>query len=162
MEYDYERSQFVQAFGQSFYMAGHKALGGQILALLLLHDDGVITLDEITEQLHVSKGPVSQVVRELCDQGLLQKTWNKGSRRLYFRLTPNAWSQSIRLLLQPLQNRLNSIQDLTQKLPLDKFAKHPKTQLARLLDVYRTFADQAERLLKQTEQAEQRHIQDGG
>ncbi len=161
MDYDYERSQFIQMFGQSFYMAGHKALGGQILALLVLHEDGVITLDEITDRLHVSKGPVSQVVRELCEQGLLQKTWNKGSRRLYFRLTPKAWSQSIRLLIHPLQHRLQSIQQLLHRIPPEVFDHHPRKQLNRLMEVYQSFIDGAEQLLKQTEQTEYRYHQQG-
>ncbi len=66
---------------------------GWIVGLLLQTDDPV-SLDEITEELQVSKGPVSQIMRRLREHNLVQKVWVPGSRRDYYRAEPDIFGQA--------------------------------------------------------------------
>ncbi|MBI2981278.1 MAG: MarR family transcriptional regulator [Deltaproteobacteria bacterium] len=58
-------------------------VGGQIYCLLFLSRNS-LSLDEISEQLKVSKGNISVNVRMLEEAGLVRKVWVKGDRRDYY------------------------------------------------------------------------------
>ena len=125
--------QFIHDFGQTFYSSGQKALSGQIIGLLIVRGKEVITLDEIVKNLNVSKGPVSQCVRELCVRNLLQKKWIKGERKNQYQLAPEAWTNSIALLLAPLRQRLRIIETFLQ-------AESPEESTSILNDVHKTYS----------------------
>jgi DNA-binding transcriptional regulator GbsR (MarR family) len=87
------REEFVHDYGEAYRQFGLPRLMGHVVALLLT-EPGPISLDEITEQLQVSKGPVSQVMRRLRDHGLVEKRWVPGSRRDHYRATPDIFGQA--------------------------------------------------------------------
>lgn len=76
---------FIESAGKiSANMLGMvNKMGGQIYALLFLSREP-LSLDAISEMLHVSKGNVSVNVRILEEIKLVQKVWVKGSRRDYY------------------------------------------------------------------------------
>lgn len=76
---------FIESAGKiSANMLGMvNKMGGQIYALLFLSREP-LSLDEISEMLHVSKGNVSVNVRVLEELKLVKKVWVKGSRRDYY------------------------------------------------------------------------------
>lgn len=76
---------FIESAGKiSANMLGMvNKMGGQIYALLFLSREP-LSLDEISEILHVSKGNVSVNVRVLEELKLVKKVWVKGSRRDYY------------------------------------------------------------------------------
>ena len=80
-------NEFIQDFGEAYQQFGLPRLMGHVVGLLLC-EPGPLSLDEITERLQVSKGPVSQVMRRLRDAGLVEKQWVPGSRRDYYRAHP--------------------------------------------------------------------------
>lgn len=67
--------------------ADHPALGGgqpaprHIAALLQIATDGPIGMSELAERLHVSLATTSQVVTELGDWGLIERTTDEADRR---------------------------------------------------------------------------------
>jgi DNA-binding transcriptional regulator GbsR (MarR family) len=87
------RDEFVHDYGEAYRQFGLPRLMGHVVALLLT-GPGPLSLDEITEQLQVSKGPVSQVMRRLRDHGLVEKRWVPGSRRDHYRATPDIFGQA--------------------------------------------------------------------
>jgi DNA-binding transcriptional regulator GbsR (MarR family) len=58
-------------------------VGGQIYALLFLARSPM-SLDDVVETLHLSKGNVSVNIRMLEDCGLVRKVWVKGTRKDYY------------------------------------------------------------------------------
>ena len=87
------RSEFIQDFGEAYLQFGLPRLMGHVVGLLL-SDPGPLSLDDITERLQVSKGPVSQVMRRLRDAGLVDKQWVPGSRRDFYRARPDIFGQA--------------------------------------------------------------------
>lgn len=129
-------------------MAGQKSLNGQILGLFLVHADRELTLDEITRDLGVSKGPVSQSVRELSEQRLLQKIWKKGRRRHYYRLAENFWPRTIQRLLEPLHHRLKLAQELLALPHQQPFGEAFWQQMESMQNTYVPFLESAVRALE--------------
>ena len=71
------KTNFIQDYGLGYQSFGLPKMMGQIVGLLLYHAEPV-SLDDITEELQVSKGPVSQVMRRLRDHNLVQRAWVSG------------------------------------------------------------------------------------
>ncbi len=87
------KRQFIQDFGAGYQMFGHPALMGRIVGLLLYHGKPV-SLSDITKELGVSKGPVSQICRRLLDHNLIQRVWKPGSRKDYYQAHPNIFGNA--------------------------------------------------------------------
>jgi DNA-binding transcriptional regulator GbsR (MarR family) len=87
------REEFVHDYGEAYRQFGLPRLMGHVVALLLT-GPGPLSLDEITERLSVSKGPVSQIMRRLREHGLVEKRWVPGSRRDHYRATPDIFGQA--------------------------------------------------------------------
>ncbi|MEZ4389297.1 MAG: MarR family transcriptional regulator [Candidatus Krumholzibacteriia bacterium] len=84
---------FIQDFGEGYQVFGLSRLMGQIVGLLLC-EEGASSLTEITEQLSVSKGPVSQITRRLADHRLLARAPVAGSRRDHYEAVPDIFGQA--------------------------------------------------------------------
>jgi DNA-binding MarR family transcriptional regulator len=87
------RDEFIQDYGLAYQTFGLQRLMGCIVGLLL-QDDGPVSLDRITEDLQVSKGPVSQIMRRLREHGLVQRVRVPGSRRDYYRAEPDIFGRA--------------------------------------------------------------------
>ncbi len=87
------RQQFIQDYGLAYQSFGLPRLMGYIVAVLL-QADAPVSLDEITDELQVSKGPVSQIMRRLREHNLVQRVWVPGSRRDYYRAEPDIFGQA--------------------------------------------------------------------
>lgn len=98
-------SEFVHDYGEAYRLFGLPRLMGHVVGLLL-SEPGALSLDEITERLQVSKGPVSQVMRRLRDHGLVEKRWVPGSRRDYYRAVPDIFGRAFANHAALLQNNL--------------------------------------------------------
>ena len=79
---DIERD-LVDEFGNIYEAYGLKRLKGLIVGLLLTKTEPV-SLDDMTELLGRSKGPISTSVRELAGIGLIRKVEGPENRRDYY------------------------------------------------------------------------------
>lgn len=82
---DEVRDHLVDVIGRTTQDIGLGRIVGQVLAYIYLceHD---CSLDEIGDELGLSKAAVSIAARQLEGLGLLQKVWKKGDRKHYYRL----------------------------------------------------------------------------
>ncbi len=87
------KEQFIQDYGVAYQSFGLPRLMGYIVGLLLYHKDP-ISLTQITDELSVSKGPVSQIMRSLREHGLVERVWVPGSRRDYYRSVPDIFGKA--------------------------------------------------------------------
>jgi DNA-binding transcriptional regulator GbsR (MarR family) len=85
----------INSYAEAYHKMGYSTLMGKIVALLLL-SPGPLSLDEICEQLEMSKGPVSQITRRLRDHHLIEKFWVPGERKDYYRATNDIFGQAFR------------------------------------------------------------------
>lgn len=70
----------VSAIAQSMVVYGVTPSVGRIYGVLYFSDEP-LTLDQITEQVAMSKASVSNGIRELIDTEMVTKVWKKGERK---------------------------------------------------------------------------------
>ncbi|GAB3803941.1 GbsR/MarR family transcriptional regulator [Virgibacillus kimchii] len=73
----------ISAIAQSMVAYGVSPSVGRIYGVLYFSDEP-LTLDEIKEQVSMSKASVSNGVRELMDTEMVTKVWKKGQRKDHF------------------------------------------------------------------------------
>jgi DNA-binding transcriptional ArsR family regulator len=74
---------FLNDFGQLFARYGASFTLGRVFALLLISDEP-ISLDDLAEQLQVSKSAVSVATRDLERVGIARRLSRPGSRRVLY------------------------------------------------------------------------------
>ncbi len=87
------KTEFIQDYGRGYQAFGLPKLMGRVVGLLLYHG-APLSLDDITEELHVSKGPVSQIMSRLREHKLVRRIWVPGSRRDYYEAEADIFGQA--------------------------------------------------------------------
>ncbi|MBU0677869.1 MAG: MarR family transcriptional regulator [Verrucomicrobia bacterium] len=78
------KREMIEAGGRTAHTFGLNRLFGRLYMLLYLSSN-ILSLDEIAEQLGVSKASVSIACRQLESWGALERVWKQGDRRDYYR-----------------------------------------------------------------------------
>jgi len=86
-------NEIINDFAQAYAALGHSSLMGKIVALLIISKDP-LSLDQISERLEMSKGPVSQIARRLKEHKLIEKVWIPGDRKDYYRAVDDIFGQA--------------------------------------------------------------------
>ncbi|MBO6793920.1 MAG: hypothetical protein JJ895_08420 [Balneolaceae bacterium] len=89
------KNELVQDFANGYQSFGLSKLMGRVVGLLMAHDKP-LSLDEIADELHMSKGPISQITRRLRDHYLIRKVWKPGSRKDFYEIEPEVFSQAFK------------------------------------------------------------------
>jgi DNA-binding transcriptional regulator GbsR (MarR family) len=119
------RMRLVDVGGRTSQDLGLGRIVGQILVYLYL-SESVKSLDEIGEDLELSKAAVSIAARQLERLGLLVRAWKKGDRKAYYRTADNIatalrqgmlvfFSQKIEGLSTELNHALAELKDVDQE-----------------------------------------------
>ncbi len=94
----------IEDFGMYFEQYGMSRILGRVYGLLMIADEPMMGLDQMAEQLGISKASVSTVARQLQLFTLIEKVTIPGDRKDYYRIVSNAleylktsMSSSIRL-----------------------------------------------------------------
>ncbi len=109
------KHEFVNRFGDAYKDFGLPVLMGRIVGLMLFTDDA-ISLDRMTEELHVSKGPVSQILRRLRDHNLVKRIWVGGDRKDYYQVVDHVFLQAFINQAELLRRNLVLAKDFERKL----------------------------------------------
>jgi DNA-binding transcriptional regulator GbsR (MarR family) len=102
---DLIKKDFIQDFGEAYHMFGLPRLMGRIVGLLL-HADDPISLDKISKDLNVSKGPVSQIIKRLRDHNQVKRVWVPGDRKDYYKADHNIFQNSFKSHMNMMHNNL--------------------------------------------------------
>jgi len=112
---DKAKEDLILELGRLSSFAGFNKATGYIYGLLYLSMEPV-SLDEIAEQLSISKGNASLNIRAMVQWGLLQPISKKGDRRDYYQAETDFW-KIVRDILtgrdkKEIDHILNSISDI--------------------------------------------------
>ena len=94
---------YVERFSSVLVAAGFPAMPARVFVALLVTDSGRLTAAELAGVLRVSPAAVSGGVRYLIQLGLVHKERVPGSRRDYYRMPDDVWSDMFRLRDQVMQ-----------------------------------------------------------
>ncbi|MCK6602539.1 MAG: winged helix-turn-helix transcriptional regulator [Bacteroidetes bacterium] len=89
------KQEMVHSFGDAYKAFGLNRLMGNVVGLLIASNEP-LSLDEITETLGMSKGPISQITRRLSERGLIRKAWKPGSRKDYWEASGDIFGAAFR------------------------------------------------------------------
>jgi DNA-binding transcriptional regulator GbsR (MarR family) len=99
------KQEFIQDFGEAYQRFGLPKLMGRIIGLLIISDTPQ-SLDEITEELNVSKGPVSQIMQRLRDHRLVQRVWKPGDRKDFYEAVPDIFGAAFKNQISRMKQNL--------------------------------------------------------
>jgi DNA-binding transcriptional regulator GbsR (MarR family) len=83
MEFAEAKNKFIQTWGALGSQWGINKTMAQIHALLMVAPDA-LSMEEIMEELHISRGNASMNLRALMDWGIVYKELKPGERREFF------------------------------------------------------------------------------
>jgi DNA-binding transcriptional regulator GbsR (MarR family) len=110
---------YLERFASVLVAAGIPPMPARVFVALLVADAGRLTAAELAEVLRVSPAAVSGAVRYLTQLGLVHKERVPGSRRDYYRMPDDPWTDMFRLRDQVLQRWAALIREGTDLLGAD-------------------------------------------
>jgi DNA-binding transcriptional regulator GbsR (MarR family) len=114
---DSETSRFTDRLALLFENDGLPPIAGRIFGLLLLSDEA-LSLDQLAEDLGVSKASASTNARLLAQLGVVDQVRRTGSRRDYYRVAPDLFERSMAQRLARWQRLTEAIGEGRRTLPL--------------------------------------------
>ena len=106
-------------------------IAGQVFGLLTLREHA-LSLDEIADELKVSKASASTNSRLLTRMGVIERTSKAGDRRDFYRLTPHAPERGLDGVVRRMQRTLAVIDSTLSGLPGDR--REQRSRLESLRD----------------------------
>ena len=94
---------YLERFASVLVAAGIPPMPARVFVALLVTDSGRLTAAELAEVLRVSPAAVSGAVRYLTMLNLVHRERVPGSRRDYYRMPDDVWSDLFRLRDQVMQ-----------------------------------------------------------
>lgn len=83
MNYKEAKDKFIQTWGSLGTLWGINKAMAQIHALLFISPEP-LSMEDVMEELHISRGNTSMNLRQLIDWGIVYKTSKVGERKEYF------------------------------------------------------------------------------
>lgn len=130
-------NELINSYAEAYQQFGLNSLMGKIVALLLISPNP-LSLDEISNRLEMSKGPVSQIARRLKEHRLIEKVWIPGDRKDYYRATDDIFGQAFRnqsSRIRQNKNLADRFLSLAEKTPGD----HHETLKKRMSEMSRFY-----------------------
>ncbi len=96
MEYKEARDEFIEAWGTLGTSWGINKTMAQIFALLII-TPGQLSVEQIMDELSISRGNASMNLRALIDWGVIRKHVKPGERKEFFSAKGSPWELSARI-----------------------------------------------------------------
>jgi DNA-binding transcriptional regulator GbsR (MarR family) len=98
---------FIEKFGMVAEQDGFPRIAGRIMGFLLLNE-GPFTLDELADELLISKTSASTNARLLEQYGIIERVVKPADRRDFYRLADNHWER----MFDVARKRMQKFQDV--------------------------------------------------
>lgn len=136
---------FVERMGLMLEADGLPRSAGRIYGFLLLAD-APFSLEELSEELQVSKASVSTNARLLEQIGMLERSGSPGDRRDFYRMRPDSWERVMEAVRRRWQAMLEVLVESEAALPEEmETARHRLREAAEfhhfLLDETETLGE---------------------
>ena len=143
--------QLINAYSEAYAKQGYSSLMGKIVALLIASPEP-LSLDQISDKLQMSKGPISQISRKLKDHNLIEKVWIPGERKDFYRASPDIFGQAFENYAASMRKNMEMgahfsklIEDFELK---DEQADHIKNRMDEMNQFYKLMDEYNRKFLK--------------
>jgi DNA-binding transcriptional regulator GbsR (MarR family) len=144
-----DRHTFIERMGLAAESDGFSRIAGRLFGALILEHEPR-SLDDLADELAVSKASVSTEARRLVDRGVAERVTRPGDRRDYYVLAPDFFVQTIRFRLSRWAKLHTLAREMQTDLPdvprlvRDRFAHIEEVNdflLARVEDALREWSE---------------------
>lgn len=142
---------FVEAWGAMGSLWGINRSVARVHALLMANEEP-LSLDDIADQLKMSKGNASMSLRELRTFGVVRQVEVPGDRRDFYATEPDVWTMFFRILRERKRREFDPALDAIQRLIDTPVASGAvRGRLEQMADLLTTMDGVANRFLKDPE-----------
>jgi len=142
---------FVEAWGAMGSLWGINRSVARVHALLMANEDPV-SLDEIAEQLQISKGNASMSLRELRTFGVVRQVEVPGDRRDFYVTEPDVWTMFFRILRERKRREFDpALEAIHQLVATPGATGAVRDRLEQMAELLATMDGVASRFLKDPE-----------
>ena len=110
---------FIEKFCIVAEQDGFPRIAGRIMGFLLLHE-GPYTLDELAEELQISKTSASTNARLLEQHGIIERVVKAGDRRDFYHLGENHWERMFDVIRKRMQRFQTVLDETIEALPANE------------------------------------------
>lgn len=121
MELEEAKNKFIQSWGTLGSSWGINKTMAQIHALLLI-TPGILSTEDIMDELKISRGNANMNIRALIDWGIVTKEYKAGERRDFFSADKDVWEIGRKITrernkreVEPVLKVLNEIKNVKGK-----------------------------------------------
>jgi hypothetical protein len=107
---------FIEGMGRQFEEDGAPRIAGQLFGFLMLQEEPC-SLDDVAEQLRVSKGSASSNARLLEQLGIADRVTRAGDRRDYYQISPEIGERSLERAVQGMGRMLQRLRGGAECVP---------------------------------------------
>jgi DNA-binding transcriptional regulator GbsR (MarR family) len=111
-----QKSDFIEKFCMVAEQDGFPRIAGRIMGFLLINE-GPYTLDELADDLEISKTSASTNTRLLEQHGIIDKVVKSGDRRDFYRLAEDHWERMFDVAMKRMQKFHDVIGRTIESLP---------------------------------------------
>ena len=112
-------SDFIEKFCMVAEQDGFPRIAGRIMGFLMINE-GPYTLDEMADDLQISKTSASTNARLLEQQGVIEKVVKSGDRRDFYRLADDHWERMFDIAMKRMQKFHDVLDKTIESLPTDQ------------------------------------------
>lgn len=139
-------SEFVEQLGLHAEAEGLPRTAGRIMGLLLVCE-GPYTLDQLQEELQISRGSASTNTRRLEELDVVERTTRPGDRRVFFRLTDDPYGRIVENRLERMRKIQEVVDRATERIP-DEYEKG-KRRLDYMRQFYQLIVEETDALIRE-------------
>jgi DNA-binding transcriptional regulator GbsR (MarR family) len=107
---------FIEKFCIIAEQDGFPRIAGRIMGFLLLHE-GPYTLDELAEEVRISKTSASTNARLLEQHGIIERVTRAGDRRDFYRLSEDHWEKMFDVVMKRMKRFHDVLDHTIESLP---------------------------------------------
>jgi DNA-binding transcriptional regulator GbsR (MarR family) len=133
------RDKVIEDFGLYFEQYGLPRILGRIYGLLLITDEPVLGLDDMAEQLGISKASASTTARQLQAFTLIEKVSLPGDRRDYYRVYGNSPDAHVNYLRNSISKSLEFSRLVERAAQLEDLTPESHQKLEQITHLYEAF-----------------------
>ncbi len=139
MDFKEAKNKFVQTWGALGSQWGINKTMAQIHALLLIAPEP-LSMEDVMEELHISRGNASMNLRALMDWGIVYKEFKQGERKEFFTSEKDLDELAVKIAQErsrrEIKPALKVLKDVSTSVKEDNSAeaKHFTEQTAKLYD----------------------------